>query len=368
MNGEPWGGSEELWFQTALYAASKGHKVGCAFYEWPQKEDRIQQLRSAGCQLYLFSNKGREGRTIWEKLQYKITKRKVRRYANRLPVTEYDLTVINLGHLEILSHYWKGFLRFVKRYALVFHQHDENDVIRQDRKELLRQWLLRARQNLFASAQTRRLFEKELSITLTNAGTLINPPSFEAPEDLTAYPALQDGNYLLVMLAALDTRRKAQDHLIKALSTPKWKERPWQLKLYGEGEAKQQLQDLIAGNRMDEKIFLQGHTTDVQRVLRESHLLLQITHVDAMPLAVMEALSMGRPVVVSNLGDMPEWVNENENGWISENASVEAIDTTLEEAWQNRHRWAEMGKASFRLFREKFPAVPEAYFLEQLSR
>ena len=37
MNGAAWGGSEELWFQTALYAANNGYKVGCAFYEWPQK-------------------------------------------------------------------------------------------------------------------------------------------------------------------------------------------------------------------------------------------------------------------------------------------------------------------------------------------
>lgn len=368
MNGEPWGGSEELWFQTALYAAKNGYRIGCALYDWPQKKERIQQLQNAGCQLYLFSNKGRERKTFWEKLQHKITKRKVRRYANRLPVPDYDLTVINLGHLEIISPYWKDFRRHVKNYALVFEQHDENDVIKPNKKELLRQWLLQARHTLFASARTRRLLEKELAITLHNAGTLINPPSFKAPEERTAYPPLRNGNFVFVMLAALDTRRKAQDHLIKALSTQKWKERLWQLELYGEGEAKQTLHELIVGEGMQEKIFLRGHTSDVKGVLREAHLLLQMTHIDAMPLAVMEALAMGRPVAVSNLGDMPEWVNENQNGWISENASVEAIDKTLEEAWQNRHRWAEMGEASFHLFREKFPAVPEAYFLEQLSR
>jgi hypothetical protein len=48
MNGGAWGGSEELWYQTALYAAKHGYRVGCAFYEWPQKSSRIEQLQKAG--------------------------------------------------------------------------------------------------------------------------------------------------------------------------------------------------------------------------------------------------------------------------------------------------------------------------------
>src|SRR5687767_973974 len=111
MNGSAWGGSEELWFQTALYAARNGYTVGCAFYEWPQKKERIDQLRKAGCTLYLFSNKGRQKRSLLERLQYKITKRKVRYFANHLPLAAYDLTVINLGYLEIIDHYWKGFYK-----------------------------------------------------------------------------------------------------------------------------------------------------------------------------------------------------------------------------------------------------------------
>jgi hypothetical protein len=61
------------------------------------------------------------------------------------------------------------------------------------------------------------------------------------------------------------------------------------------------------------------------------------------------------------------WVTETINGWISPRASVEQIDETLEKAWQARERWEEMGKASFQLFKEKFPAVPEKQLLYQIS-
>ena len=368
MNGGAWGGSEELWYQTALYAAKNGYKTGCAFYEWPQKKDRIEKLKEAGCEIYLFSNNGREKRTFSERIKHKITKRKVKSYSRSLPVPEYDITVVNLGYLEIVSHYWKHFHQYMKNYVLLFHVHSDDDPIKANRKPLLKKWITESSHNLFASDRTKNFFERELSMQIPNADILINPITFKAPAELTRYPPLNNGNYLFIMLATLDVRRKAQDNLVKALSSPKWKERNWQLYLYGGGESKKKLESLIAESNLTEKVFLSGHTSDVKAALAEAHLLLQMTHIDAMPLAVIEALAMAKPLAVSDIGDMPKWVTENANGWISEYASVELIDATLEKAWQNKERWEEMGKASFQLFKEKFPASPEQYFLHQISK
>lgn len=367
MNGVAWGGSEELWYRSAIYAATHGYKVGCAFYDWPQKKERIDELKKAGCEVYLFSNKGREKRTLWERLQYKVTKQKVKRYARSLPLLQYNITVINLGYLEVVSDYWKGFYKHTKNYSLLFHSHNEAEDIKSRKKPLLKKWMFHAKHNLFASTRTKIFLEKQLSIAVPNADILINPLGFRAPVESTPYPSLYNGNYVFLVLAALDTKRKAQDNLIKALSTQKWKERPWQLHLYGNGNSEEQLRNLIAQLGLTNKIFLKGYTLDSKRALEEAHVLLQLTHIDAMPLAVMEALAMARPLVVSNVGDMPEWVLENENGWIGNDASVESIDAVLERCWQARSKWEEMGRNSFQLFQKKFPAVPEVNFLKQLS-
>jgi glycosyltransferase involved in cell wall biosynthesis len=368
MNGGAWGGSEELWYQTALYAASNGYKTGCAFYEWPQKKERIEKLKNAGCEIYLFSNKGRDKRTFGERLQHKITKRRVKHFSRSLPISAYDLTVVNLGYLEIVSHYWKHFHRYVKNYVLLFHVHSDDDPVKENRKPLLKEWVMGAKHNLFASERTRHFFEKQLAVKIPNAGILINPITFKAPEERSPYPPLKDGNFLFIMLATLDVRRKAQDNLVKALSSEKWKERSWQLYLYGNGESKEKLNELIAANNLSEKVILKGHVADVKSALQEAHLLLQLTHIDAMPLAVIEALAMARPMAVSDIGDMPKWVEEDINGWISPNATVEAIDKVLEKAWINKSRWQEMGRASFAIFKERFPTSPEAYFLEQIQQ
>jgi len=63
MNGAAWGGSEELWYHTALWLAKNGYKVGVCFYNWPGKNEKINSLSNEGCELYLLPGK-RETKTI----------------------------------------------------------------------------------------------------------------------------------------------------------------------------------------------------------------------------------------------------------------------------------------------------------------
>ncbi len=97
--------------------------------------------------------------------------------------------------------------------------------------------------------------------------------------------------------------------------------------------------------------------------MKDTHLVLQLSDIDAMPLSVVEAMAMSRPLVVTRIGDMPLWVHENENGWVSD-TDPGPIDEVLENAWQSRERWEEMGKASFRIFKEKFPDSAEQSFIK----
>ena len=89
---------------------------------------------------------------------------------------------------------------------------------------------------------------------------------------------------------------------------------------------------------------MKGFTKDVKEVLTNSHVLLQLTHIDAMPISVTEALAMSRAVIASDVGDMPLWINEGVNGWIAEKACVEEIDRVLENAWQNETNWRKWEK------------------------
>ena len=368
MNGAAWGGSEEIWYKAALLSAKKGLRVGCAVYYWKGKEKKMSELLAAGCKIHYLPNKGRLKRNLVEKIQYKYTKKiAIRKCIKSLPVNNYDLVVVNQGYFEVTMTVWKNFLNRLGRYALVFHNYSEQEVFKTEKAAILQKWMDRALMNLYDSSRIQEVLETKLGRAFTNSEVIYNPITFEAPTSNVDFPPLENGNYTIVMLAALDTGRKAQDVLISALSSSKWKQRNWTLHLYGEGMDKKSLQDLIIEKGMAGKVYLRGHSENVKTVLQNSHLVLQVTHIDSMPVSVIEAMSMSRPVVVSKIGDMPKWVREGVNGWISPCASCKQIDETLEKAWQQKENWEEMGKNSFKIFKEKFPSSPEEHFLKLIS-
>jgi glycosyltransferase involved in cell wall biosynthesis len=365
MSAAPWGGSEELWYRTAIKAAEKGWKVGCAVYHWQEKEKKMQVLKDVGGSVFYLPNKGRSKRNLIERIQNKISKKRTGKYIYSLPVSEYDVVVVNLGAFEITTSVWKDFYKVLSTYVLLYHNYQERETFGKAKATIIQNWAAGASLNLFASGRIRKVLE-ENGISISQSDILINPISIPVLSKPLDYPREKE-NYRFVVLAALEVDRKAQDVLINALAQPKWKERNWSLHLYGKGKDNQMLARLIVKNNLQDKVFLEGQAEHVEVVLRDAHLLLQLTRMDAMPLSVVEAMAAGRPVAASSIGDMPEWIVDGRNGWLSRNASIEEIDRTMERAWEHRLEWEEMGKRAFELFNSRFVFSPEEKLLNEIE-
>jgi len=369
MNSAAWGGSEEAWFTAALELSQKDHKVGCAFYDWPAKEARIIQLKEHGCEVYLLPNKGVTKKNITGRLLYLLkTKPAQRKAVHSLPVGKYDRVVISQGgYKDVCSPVYSGWRQRLTAYCLLYHNYNRKYKFRATKAKLLRDWMTRAEANIFAAHEASVVIEAQLGFTVPHSATLINPITFRKPVAAAPYPPAADDRYLFVMLAALAVVRKGQDRLIEVLSSAKWKERNWELQLFGGGKDRELIEGLIIRHGMQDKIFLRGFTDNVQRVLAGSHLLLQLTHQDAMPLSVVEAMASGRPAVVSAIGDMPVWIKEGITGFISPDMTIESIDAALERAWNKRSEWEAMGKKAFTYFSQKYPEDYGVYFLNLIS-
>lgn len=367
MNGAAWGGSEELWYRTALYLAQKKITVACAVYEWKEKEERLMTLEQLGCKVYRLPNKKNLAGGMLQKLFYKQkVKHQLKKLIRSLPVNDYETVIVNQGGFEVYTTPWKDFYTKLPRYVLLFHNYNEQQLFSASQKKIMKAWINRAATSLFAAQKAKEVLQKQLNFPIQKAAVFINPISFPVPDESAPYPPLKNGNYVFSVFAALDIHRKAQDKLITVLSAKKWQERNWKLHLFGEGRDKVLLQQLVIQNDLQDKVELKGHTADVSLHMRESHLVLQATNIDAMPLSVMEAMAVGRPLIGSDVGDMPLWVKENENGWLCK-ADINSLERCLETAWQNKNRWEAMGKMSFALFQKKFPQNVEADFLKKME-
>lgn len=345
MNGAAWGGSEELWFRTALWMSRQGYKIGICCYDWPEKQGRISELKKAGCSIYLMPNK----KGLFNKVA-------IKKSLHLIPFDEYALTVINQGGWEEILHSpFSNLYKKLPAYVILNHNYNESCVLSFQKQKLLQQWISAAEMNFAATQKIFEVIERNFNISIDKKQTLINPITFQPGIQVNPYPAFVDDTSIWVMIAELDTARKAQDILIKALSAPKWKVRNWQLHLYGKGKDKEKLEKLIIEHQLEKKVFLKGFTTNIKQTLLDCHLLLQCTLIDAMPLSVVEAMATGRLCVVSKVGDMPVWIEDAVNGFICPTVTVEGVDEVLENCWQQKNNWAVIGKNAFDTFIKKYP-------------
>lgn len=342
MNGAGWGGSEEQWYQLALYYAKLKTRTAVVFFYWPEKEEKIIALKEAGCQVYLLPQKTKS-------IFYKLN---LSRELNKIPFREFEYAYINQGGWEDVLHSpFKKLNKKLPPYLLSFHNYQSGSRLSTNKLMLLKDWVKNASLNISDAKKTFEVLEKDLGINISRKKVMHNPITFPVPASASPYP--KNENVKLIMLAALDVERKAQDVLIETLSSNKWKERNWVLELYGAGRDEKFLEQLIQSKKLQHKILLKGHTHQVQDVLFQANLILQCTRIDALPISVTEAMAMARPCLVSNVGDMPLWVND-QNGFICNDVSIQALDKTLEIAWQSKHLWENMGKEAFRTFKQMY--------------
>ncbi len=357
MNGGAWGGSEELWFRAALWMSKHDYKIGIGCYDWPEKQDRINELKNAGCSIYLLPNK-----------KGFFKKAAVKKVLHSIPFQEYNLTVVNQGGWEEILHSpFSNLYKKLQAYVLLNHNYNENAVLSFTKQKLLQQWISGAQMNFGATQKIFEVIERKFSIPIDKKQTLVNPVTFVPEREAGFNPPLTNDSCTWIMLAELDTARKAQDVLIHALSSQKWKARKWQLHLYGKGKDKEKLEKLIVELGLEEKIILKGFTTNIKQTLLDCNLLLQCSLIDAMPLSVVEAMATGRPCVVSKVGDMPAWVEDGVNGFICPAVTVEGIDEAMESCWQQKNNWVAMGKNAFDTFIKKYPQPYEEKIAEILS-
>ncbi len=359
MNGSAWGGSEELWYQAALWTARNGYPTAVCCFDREGKANRMKELEKAGCKLFLLPGKEEV------KKQPLLGKIKLSKAVAEVPFEEYDKVIVSQGGWKDVAHGpFKKLYRRIKEYTLIYHNYNVNEKFSLRKFLLLQKWAEKASKNLGDTPRIFQALEEAYSLNIPRQEKLFNPLTFDPPPTPTPYPAV-DKKYILSVFATLDTERKAQDILIRALANGEWRNREIEVHLYGEGKDRDLLQKLITELQLQGTIILKGNAADYREAMRQTHLVLQITHIDAMPITVVDALAMARPLVVSNVGDMPSWIREEQNGWVTESVTVEAIGQALEKAWAHRNEWEKMGKHSYVIFSQEFPADPVAYFLRQ---
>ena len=103
---------------------------------------------------------------------------------------------------------------------------------------------------------------------------------------------------------------KRHDLMIKAFSNVHNQYPNTELVLLGDGELREDIQDLIHRNGLENAVVLKGIVNDVQNELNKAHVYLLCSDWEGLPLSVLEAMSCGLPVVATKAGGTIDIINE----------------------------------------------------------
>jgi glycosyltransferase involved in cell wall biosynthesis len=349
MWGASWGGSEELWAALAQRALEKGIFVSiCLPFRQRSNHKHMEALESAGADVFCHSDsrlyvRARQFSRV-VKLLHRGLAGYLREHLSPLPAffsTRPDVLLVNEGwsipSIEVLEAVQRY---HVPRPYLILSQANGGDIPGTEHRRRTAAFYKDARFSLFVSESNLRATERQLTQRLVNARVVKNPVNLDCVDPV---PWPQEKSINFASVARLNTSDKGQDILFEALSDHQWRRRDWHLSLYGSGEHDVYLRELSTFFGLNERVMFRGQVEDIREVWHTHHALVLPSRVEGTPLAMVEAMLCGRPVIGTAVSGISEWVREGRNGFLADAPVVSCFAATLETAWQQRAQWQSMG-------------------------
>ena len=86
--------------------------------------------------------------------------------------------------------------------------------------------------------------------------------------------------------------------------------------MVGDGPLREDLQAFVARFALGARTHFAGTRDDMPAVYRELDAVVSSSHSEAMPLALMEAMASGVPVVATRVGGVPDLIDQGRTGWL----------------------------------------------------
>ena len=144
---------------------------------------------------------------------------------------------------------------------------------------------------------------------------------------------------------------------------------PFRLVLVGDGPLRSQIETMIARLGLQDHIEITGWASnnDVQQQILNSRAMVLPSFAEGLPVVVMEALALSRPVISTYVAGIPELVEPGICGWLVPPSSVEALTAAMRAALQLPvEKLEQMGKAGAVRAAQQHDAAIEASKLAAL--
>jgi L-malate glycosyltransferase len=348
MNGFPWGGSEYLWAALAKQALLEGHEVLISINDCSVSQPEVIQLQQIGAHLI---PRSRSKARLIPRLYRKIS-RKLKSNYIFTSLSEYkslfsykpDILCISQGH-SYEAVYDQELMTYIQSfsspYVILSHLNEYCFKLNNDLRSDAKRFFLSAVYHIFVSNLNLKLAERQLAQSFSNALVLQNPINLS---NTSILPWLEKTKISFASVARLEVGQKGQDMLFEVLSSSLWRERNWELNLYGEGPDIDYLKNLSQHYNIADRVNFLGYVVDIREVWLSNHILLIPSREEGgPPIVLVEAMLCGRTAVATDVGAVSEWLSDGKTGFIADSSTSKAFNHALNRAWEALEHWKIMG-------------------------
>lgn len=372
---EDWGGSEELWGRSVPLLQESGFNITVIKYYINRAHPEFIKLAKKGVDLLDIFPKGSIAKRVYKKslkifnqvaLKLKLTSDQGEDFSAFIKImhdTKPALVIISQGiNFDGLKLAYQCSLLKIP-YAVISQKAVDFYWPHKDDRAFMLEALEKAEKCFFVSHHNLRLTEEQFGKRLPNGQVIFNPVKLSG--NIVPFPKSKQV-YKLACVGRLFLLDKGQDLLIRILSEQKWRDRPVKVSFIGKGTDESALKDMAALLNVTNVDF-PGQIEDIEAMWKDYHALVLPSRSEGLPLSMVEAMSAGRPVIISNAGGNAELVEEGVTAFIG-HANEESFGEAMERAWHKREEWEEIGKKGAKHVAENVPKSPETEFAKLIIK
>lgn len=165
------------------------------------------------------------------------------------------------------------------------------------------------------------------------------------------------------------TKQKRQKDLIEIAKLLDKRKIDFTLFIAGEGEERQNLEEEIKRNNLQDKVILLGFVEDVSTFMNSIDIFLLTSEWEGFGFVIVEAMMKSKPVVAYDITSNPEIIDNNVTGYLIDFANIALFVDKIEILANNPELRKQIGLEGLKRVKEKFILKDrinelEAYLLE----
>lgn len=174
-----------------------------------------------------------------------------------------------------------------------------------------------------------------------------------AKDDLRRSLGLNAGDLVVGSVGVLRPEKQYKD-LIRAVERLARNNDSLRAVIVGDGPERVELERFVNDRDLKDKVVFLGEVLDVRPILAIMDVFVLTSVTETFSNAALEAMSMGKPVILTNIGGAQEMVREGRNGYLYKKGNVDELVVLLKRLLGDLELRGRLGENARRIVGEKF--------------